>query len=350
MKKIILLLVGISVFIVFILAIGVDFNELYSYLLGVDPRYYLVAIILDVGFMTSYATAWYFLVRSIHSRVRIKDILFIVLVGWFGDMVVPAAFVTGEAIRLYLLNKLYGIDYSKGFATILIHRLMSALSFVMFIILGLIFLVEGGTVVGNEMIKQALFGVSLAFIAIVSVSMLIMREDITERIVLEFVKRFSKYLDRWNLRERVLDSLKGYKESITVLKTSTSNLLLGFFSMIIQWLFGISIPYVIFQGVGYRMSFWALAVAYPLYGLADNIPLGIPVNAGILDAAMTSMFILLGAPKEIALSVTLLTRSIIVLFEAVVTGSITLVYVARIIGEIRIDNVKKLLYQITVKD
>jgi len=349
----ILIVIGVLVFIAYIFLIGVDVNKLFSVLRKSSSMYYFLAVIIDVGFIFFYGLAWFFLVKCICREIKLKDAILIVIIGWFGDMLIPAAFMTGEALRLYLLKKLYNIDYSRGLATVVVHRVLSAIAFAMFVSTGLIFLIEGRKILSSDIIKRGIFAISLAVIVIIVGLLLVFRIDLIERYSIkafDYLGRSFRRIRLQKYQEKVLSLIKSYRESMILLREKTSNIFLGFLFLIIQWCLGVSIPYVFFIAVGHKMSFWALATAYPIYGLADNLPIGIPANAGVLDIAMTSMFILLGVPKEVAVTVTVLTRSIIVLFEAIFTGTITVIYSSKFFEDFNLEFLKNLTQKIPIKE
>ena len=135
-----------------------------------------------------------------------------------------------------------------------------------------------------------------------------------------------------------------FEFSLRVMKKYRATILGSFLILLLQWSLGVAIPYLFFLAVGYRnISFWTLSVAYPIYSLMDNIPIGIPANAGVLDIAMISTFVVLGIPKEIATLVTILTRSIIVIFEAILTGSISVIFLSRTFAHFSIRDLRKIV-------
>ncbi len=351
-KSSILIVIGILAFIAYILLLGVDIKHLILVLDRSSPVYYIAAIIVDIFFIFFYGFAWFFLVKSICKKIKLKDAILFVVVGWFGDMLIPAAFMTGEALRLYLLKKFYDVDYSRGLATVVVNRVLSAIAFAIFVSVGLVFLFEGGKFLSSDVIKRGIFAISLAVIVIIVGLLLVFRIDLVEKYSIKAFDYLGRSFGKIRLEKyqgKILSLIRSYKESMDLLREKTSNILLGFIFLVIQWSLGVTIPYIFFLAVGYRMSFWALAIAYPIYGLADNLPVGIPANAGVLDIAMTSMFILLGAPKEVAVTVTLLTRSIIVLFEAVFTGSITALYSSKLFEGFSLEFLKNLMQSISTE-
>jgi len=332
--SLLMLTLGLLFLLLYLILLGVDVNELLRRLSAADKRMLILAIITDTFYILFYAFAWFFIVKAVFKEVRLLDAVLIVLVGWFADMLVPAAFVTGELVRLYLLKRIYGVNYSRTAATIVVHRLLSALAFALFVGIGLVFLAET-PLSSSEEFKHFSFIAVLAGITVVAGVLFIVKIESIARGLGYFISKAgrSKYLSRFLKRIKMEESLESFIASIALLKKHRVEVLLGFALLILQWGLGVSVPYVVFDALGYHMSYWKLAVAFPIYGLADNVPVGIPVNAGVLDAAMISMFILLGAPRDIAVGATFLTRAITVIYEAILTGLVTVAVVPRILGE-----------------
>ena len=331
-----LFIAAVSFFIIFlVLILRVDLYEALRIFTSSRKDYFALAIGWDLGFMFFYGVAWYFLVRIISDKVSLKESVIIVIISWFGDMVIPAAFITGEIIRLVFLKRRYNINMSEAAATVVVHRLLSITAFVLFIMLGTSYLILNGyNIKVNVFLQIILFvilALSLAFLCFI----IIIRAELFEKVVLKVFNFITKTLKRKYLEkysEHLERSLNAFKSSMSLIKKKRINVILSFICLIIQWICGIMIPYTFFRSVNYPVSFWVLAMAYPMYGVIDNIPVGIPANAGILDAAMVSTFVLLGINKEVATAVTSLTRFVIVIFEAIFTGTITFIFGPRLLN------------------
>jgi len=339
-------MLAIAFFICFIMfIIRIDVKRALSIFASSKKEYFLIAIIFDVGFMVFYALAWYCLVRIISGEVKLSDAVLVMLISWFGDMLIPAAFITGEAIRLAFLKRRYGIDLSKAAATVVVHRLLSTIAFVLFIFLGAAYLIINGYRIIADVLLHAIFFALLAASLAVLCTLVIFKIEVFEKLSVRLFDRVIKLLKRKHLekyRQHIEESLESFKLSMDMIKRKRLNVVLSFVNLIIQWICGIMIPYTFFRSVKYPVSFWLLAMAYPMYGVIDNIPFGVPANAGFLDAAMVSTFVLLGIDKETAAVVTGLTRVIIVIFEAILTGAITVLFGPKLFN-ISLSKLKELL-------
>lgn len=333
-------LLSLLIFLVYISILGISPDRLFTLLHSIDPRFYLLAIVLDTGYIVFYAVSWFFLVRTIYP-IKLWTAIKIVMIGWFGDMLVPAAFITGEATRIYLLKRTCNTDYTKAIAIAVMHRLLSTVAFITYVSTGTLLLMHWGTLSSMKLAEHIMFALALALIALVIGFLLVFKEDLIKKSGLLIFNYLAKSFEKIKLekyKKKVLEAMQAYEESMKLIKEKPAGVFLCFIFMLFQWGLGVALPYLFFKALGYSMSYWALAVAYPIYGLADNIPLGIPANAGVLDLAMTSLFIIMGATKEVALSVTLLTRSVTVVYEGILTGIVTILVIPKIIGEISIRN------------
>ena len=344
LKPVILLLIGILFFSFFLLIIGIDFNVIYKNLLEINLYYLPLIICVDILFILSYALAWFFLVKIVCPEIKLGKAMLIVIAGWFGDMLIPAAFMTGEALRLILLKKIYKLDMSKAAATVVIHRLLNALAFLFLMLMGIAMLAfYGETKV--EILHHSVTIILLSILGL-AIAFFVLRKIRILRKVLKVIVRYlsavfkTKKLDV----ESKIDSIfTSFENSLNIITKNKTRVLIGFIILLFQWFLGVTIPYLFFLSVGYRVNFWILSVAYPIYSLMDNIPIGIPANAGVLDIAMISTFVVLGIPKEIATLVTILTRSIIVIFEAILTGSISVIFLSRTFAHFSIRDLRKIV-------
>ncbi|OYT62591.1 MAG: hypothetical protein B6U69_01370 [Thermofilum sp. ex4484_15] len=324
-----LLSVGILSFMAFMIIVGVDINKVIKLLGTLDLRYVSLALLFDVTFILLYATSWYFLVKVILVNLKLRDSLIAVTMGWLGDMMVPAAFTTGEAIRLYYLKKVYDLDYSKSLATVVVQRLLGSLAFASYLLMGLMYVWLKGLTVAKPLYKEA-FLFAFASLSLVALGFLtIIRIGTFNRLVDFLCDKLLNILSKTKFKKYAASLTEGalsLKKSMAIIRERRSYMAIAFALLLLHWSAGIMIPYCYFKALGHPVSFWLLSLAYPIYGAVDNIPLGIPVNAGLLDIAMSATFMLLGISKEIAVTATLLTRLTTVVFETITTGSVSLLF------------------------
>jgi len=159
---------------------------------------------------------------------------------------------------------------------------------------------------------------------------MLFRPSIGSRIVLRLIGRFAKSKWTAGLVHRITGGVLGFETSMKLMRAQGQNIPLSFLFLVLQWFFQVLIPYsfligvssTLQQPVNYWTFFWLISVAFPIFGLVNLIPIGIPGMVGILDSAMAGTFILLGITPEAAIATTLLTRIVLVVFELSVCGAV----------------------------
>lgn len=326
-----LLAIGISAFALFWVTLRVNADEVRDLARSVGLTTLAIAILFDILNIISYGSAWYFLVHTVHPTARIRKCVQGVMISIFGDILVPTASVTGEALRVAFANREFSLSYPQGIATTVVHRVLNLFAFVgIFGVSSIILLLQGGLNQGLRIDVLALL--ILAIIpGILGVS-LVLRPNIVNSLLQRFIHATASHPRIERFFSRLLGGTESFEKAISIMRTKRGILLVAYIFLILQWLFQILIPYAFLVGVSqaFHMSvnywtyFWLVALAFPLYGLVNLMPIGIPAMAGILDSAMASTFIVLGFIPEVAITTTLLTRFVIVLFESTLTGAVTL--------------------------
>ena len=275
-KSLILLLLGIIFFMIYLHALNIDLRHILSKICEINPLYIPLILLVDILFILTYSVAWFILVKIICPQITIKDSVLIVVVGWFGDMLIPAAFITGEALRLILLKKHYSLDMSKAAATVVIHRLLNAMAFLFYITTGLIMLSISHESMSSRILYQSLVIMILSLIGLLIALSLLKRIYILREFIRKMSRILSIFLRKKNLKieKKIDDFFNSFEYSLRIMKKYKVAILGSFLILLLQWSLGVAIPYLFFLAVNYKdISFWTLSVAYPIYSLMDNIPL-----------------------------------------------------------------------------
>jgi len=119
MRTIPLMLLGISIFILFLFF--VDFSKIAGVLMKVNPVIFSMAVLATLLDITFFAFTWHYLLRSLSVKVNFFRSLSYVLVGILVDIIVPAESVSAEVSKIYLMRK-DGEDVGKVTATLIIQR------------------------------------------------------------------------------------------------------------------------------------------------------------------------------------------------------------------------------------
>ncbi len=323
--------IGILAFALFWISLGVSLDEVRGLIRSIGFSILMLTLLFDILNIVSYGSAWYFLVHTVHPAVRARKCVQGVMISIFGDILIPTASVTGEALRVAFANREFNLPYSKGFATTLVHRVLNVFAFAG--ILGVssaVLLFQGGL---NPYLRlDVTILLLLVLIPAILGVVVLRRPSLVTRIVTRLSGRFASYPRTAKFARMLLEIMEDFERAMALIKTRIRAVLIAFTFLIFQWFFQILIPYSFLVGitlargdsVNYWTFFWLVALAFPLYGLINLAPIGIPAMAGVLDSAMAGTFILLGFPAEVAITTTLLTRVVIVLFESTLTGTVTI--------------------------
>jgi uncharacterized protein (TIRG00374 family) len=331
-RLLILLSLGIAAFTIFFISLHANLDEVRVLIRSVGIPILLLALILDILNIVSYGSAWYFLVHTIHPTVRIRKCVQGVMISIFGDILIPTASVTGEALRVAFANKEFNLPYSQGFATTLVHRVLNVFAFAGVLGVSSIILLVGGGLPPGLRVEVFLLLIIVTIPEVLGV-LVLRRPSIVTKIVTSVSRLFAFHPRTERFVKRLLEIMEDFEKAVSLIRVRIRVVLVAFAFLLLQWLFQILIPYVFLigvsialqvRGIDYWTYFWLVALAFPLYGLVNLMPIGIPAMAGVLDSAMAGTFILLGFPPEVAITTTLLTRIVIVLFESTLTGTVTI--------------------------
>jgi len=328
-RLIIQLAVGLMAFALFWFIIRADINRVGNLVASVNSLTLVLALFFDVLNIIFYGTAWYFLVHTLHPKVRLVKCVEAVMISIFGDILVPTASVTGEALRVSFANREFGLPYPEGIATILVHRVLNGLASGTILAIGAAVLVLGGELSPRLRLYILVLLILVMIPSLLGITMLF-RPGIGSRIVLRLIGGFANRPLTAGFVHRVTGGVLGFETSMKLIRARGQNILFSFFFLGFQWFFQVLIPYsfliaissTLQQPTNYWTFFWLISVAFPIFGLVNLIPIGIPGMVGILDSAMAGTFILLGITPEVAIATTLLTRIVLVVFELSVCGAV----------------------------
>ncbi|MHC1601301.1 MAG: lysylphosphatidylglycerol synthase transmembrane domain-containing protein, partial [Candidatus Nezhaarchaeales archaeon] len=264
----------------------------------------------------------------------LKDCVSISLVSLFGDVMIPTGTVTGEAIRLLLAKRKLKIGINKALASILVHRIVNLMAFILYFIIGLIsfWSVEASNVGLMVILILALIAAGGGLYCIRSFSKSKRFQGFIARASEKMLKTFKRWSDEAD--NMIEYSINEFSSAIDSMFSKPHIIALSFMIFVCQWAAAITVPYIVFLSLGYEVPYSLVAAAYPIYSLSLMIPVGIPAMLGIVEASMTATFIALGVPATMASSASILTRIIVVWFEVAVTGSVTALYSMNIFSEI----------------
>jgi glycosyltransferase 2 family protein len=157
----ILLAVGLIVLCLLVWNIGP--SNIYEAASKLGPSTLFLILIPSVVMYVIEAYGWHIVLGQAAQRVPFWRLLAIRTAGEVVNMTTPTAFLGGEPLKAYLLNKNYQVPISEGGASVVIAKTTMTIAEVLYILMGiaLAFWILGAGSSAGQTITAALFSVGL---------------------------------------------------------------------------------------------------------------------------------------------------------------------------------------------
>jgi uncharacterized protein (TIRG00374 family) len=317
-KKFFLPLVGILAFFAYLLIYNVDFSNLATIIAGLNVPLFIIAMLVGVVSVFFFAVSWRVLLSSLKISVPSKTLFLYVLYSLYADIVVPAGAVTGDVVRIYLIDRRERGVKTKVLASVLTQRLLGMALNIIVIALGIFLLFVGAEFDTGLVYYVALVGVLISC-ALVFVVVLIANNTLSKRIIVgalaivdKVTRKRWRVSEKWGLRVDV--AVEGFRESMSNFKGHPKVLAVSTIYLALNWFCSFSIPYIIFFSLGFPVPFYVALLTGSIVVAVRAIPVGIPFEIGIPDIAMATLFIALGVPATVSATVTILSRMVTLWF------------------------------------
>jgi len=319
----IMLIVGVVVFILYLYF--ADVGEIAKIIMSLDLKFALIAIFIDLACIGLFVLAWYVLLKN--PGMSFKDCFEIVLVSIFGDLMIPTASISGEFFRVSLAVKRGNIHVSEATASVLLHRVLLALTFAVVLIASLFNLIGHNVVslaeiyvLGIVAILDLVLGISVIYMALRAH----LFEKNVERLAIRLgglLRRLRPNYDSDRLRSSLLQGFRAFVLAIRSVKVDV--LVVASFILTARWFLIAMIPYIMFISLGRPVSYWIVLGVSVFASMVQIIPIGIPGMVGVMEVSMTALFIGFDIPPALAASATILTRLVIFWFELIISAFAT---------------------------
>ncbi len=312
-KTVILPIVGIIAFLLYIYLFNVDIPQIIETVQHVQPIPYAAAVLISFIEILFYALSWRSILSGLNVKLsKIKSYIY-VCCGLFMDILIPAESVSGEICRVYLVNREQRGVTGKVVASLMTYRLLSMVMNTAFLVLGAVLLF--GVVQINPLVSsviQLFIAVTVGLIALFLG--ICWKETLTLKII-NFVIRVGEFLSRgkWHLekiREDALNASKSFHSSMKDLLRNPRHLAVPSIYLALNWAASMCIAYLVFISLGLNVSWGVILITTSLVTAIKSIPVGIPFEVGLPEITMTTLYVSLGIPADIAATSTILSRLI----------------------------------------
>jgi uncharacterized protein (TIRG00374 family) len=311
-------LLGLVGFFLYIYLFHVDILGIISTAQSANPLIYSVAIIFGLLEVFFYTVSWYMLTNHLSIKMTLTKAYLYVWYGLYVDIIVPAESISGEATRAYLLTRDQCGAFGKVLASLFTHRLLGMAMNVIILILGIVLLsVEGQ--VATTVFNLIVFIAAAITALIVAMTILAFKETWTLKILnslTSFACKISR--GRWTLskfRNEAVEVTDHFHDGMTEYRHNTKPLATSLFYLAVTWFFSLAIPYLVFQSLGYPVSWGIVLITSAIVLAVKSIPVGIPFEVGIPEATMTTLYIAMNVDPAVSATATILTRIITLWFR-----------------------------------
>ncbi|MGQ9759907.1 MAG: lysylphosphatidylglycerol synthase transmembrane domain-containing protein [Candidatus Methanomethylicaceae archaeon] len=316
----VMLIIGAAIFVIYLYL--ADLEEIISTIMSLDIKIALVTVIIDLTCIGLFSLGWYVLLRN--PGMSFRDCFEIVLVSIFGDLMIPTASISGEFFRVSLAVKRGKIQVSEATASVLLHRILLALTF------GIVLLISIFYLLGLDIVPLAeVYALGIIAIADLTLGIVVMYAALRAQIFEKYVERIAMKLggvlkrvrpnhNPDSLRLSILGGFRTFVNAIKGIKAST--FILSFLILMVRWFLIATVPYIMFISLGRPVSYWLVLGVSVFVSMVQMIPIGIPGMVGIMEVSMTAFFMGFGIPPPLAASATILTRLVIFWFELILSA------------------------------
>lgn len=300
-KTVLFPIVGVIAFFLYIYLFQVDIVGIIATARTADPLPYVAAAVLSIVEILFYALSWRVLINFLHVKLSVIRSYLYVWYGIFIDTIIPAESVSGEAVRIYLVQREQGINScGPTTASLVTHRLLGmALNvIVLFIGMGLLY-TEGVTsgIILNVILALAA-GITAVLVLLIVFSF---REQWTLRVV-NGLASFAQWITRgkWKrlakVREDACRIASSFHVSMKKFGRNPKPLLLSLLILALTWFFNLSTTYLVFLALRTPVSWSIILITTAITLAVKSIPIGIPFEVGLPEITMTTFYTSFLAP------------------------------------------------------
>jgi uncharacterized protein (TIRG00374 family) len=298
-----------------------DLGKIYDAIISADLRLVGIAVGLYFFEVLFWADRWRIALMAAGYNLSFRRSYVIAHSGMFFSNITPFSKSFGEPFRAYLIKKVQKVPYPAGFATILAEGILTLPTFFGLLLAGMIFLIrlQSPPLWASVAVLVTIFSLLIAFVPL---AYSLIKRRTASGGIFRVIRWLYRRMGRKISDKKIMDPIKRFyantkivlhdrKKAVVI---STIALLLNLVSIMRIW--------IILFAFGQNASLAAplLAVTIPI--LAGGIPF-LPGGLVLVEASMVGVFVASGIPLTIAVSATLVERSISYLLSTIVGAGAT---------------------------
>jgi uncharacterized protein (TIRG00374 family) len=287
-----------------------DARDLVRTAAGIRPAVLGLPALLTLASYAAMSRSYQQIADTAGCRLSFREWLRITFVSNTINYLVTSAGLSGFAVRMFLLAQ-RGVPSNRAVLISLVQTFLTNFTLLLFILLGFATLV-----VRHYLPGQALVGASVAvvlFVAILAWSVVLMYNRRLRRRTLFFVAdtihRFlRRFVPRWSPgRVRLWRFQHNLNDGLEFLLARKDRMLAPAGWIMLDWVLTISILWAAFRAVNYALAPGLVVVGFAI-GICLSLVSLVPAGLGVMEGAMTGVYVGLGVPYETALVAVLIFR------------------------------------------
>ncbi len=308
----IVVLIGVIIFGLFSREIGLE--TFISRISQVNKSLFLLVIIFNFLNLLAFTMTWRYLIRG---KISFRKLFEFYMAGTFINNITPTIGTGGEPVKAMLLGKETGTDKSECFAGVVSQRMLNMFPFLIIGGFGiaLLFSIPGIRLETWQIIVLA-FSITLTFSLFAMVIYFYVKKDKLSlfvhsliRFIAPFIGLVKKGFNHRAYMDAVDESINSFHGGLRNIGHNRDGVLKATLLSFMGWVFDIMAIYAVFLSLGVTdIQISILIITYTLSMMASWLPLGSPGGLGIVEAAMASLFIFSGIPKDVAVAAAWLYR------------------------------------------
>lgn len=332
----------LSILLILLLLWWAGIGEIQEVLKNANADYLLLAVLVCIVSLITWALRWDVLLKSLGIRSPFKNVLAGLLIGVFVNNVTPGARGGGEPVRMYYISKKTGEPYGHVFATVMMDRVSDVIPVVIMLLLATIHVYY----LGSLTLSAVIFLIDFVFaVLLLSLLGIFLSERRTKNLLYWFYRRFKKLMPKKALKyeskffHAVEVSVPQFQENFRRLLRHRRAFLMALIYSGISWSLIVLRSYFIFLSLNYRiplMSVLVVQVVGTVLGMMSVVPGG----AGITEAINSAVYIFLGIDKELAVTATVLDRLVSYWVPTVIGAVLTAHFGISIEGTAQSESIK----------
>ena len=304
-------------------------------LLSVNPLVIVLMVALQLLGFGFYTTAWYLLILASGYRMRYLTCLGITLASIFAVYTMPSG-VFLEVARCILGSKETGMPLGESTSTVVLHRILYVLGFLVSTALALFALFSEGMTTSFSLLGLA--SIPIATIAGLAILLYLSFDPKKIAPILNRALRLAQPIIRLIQNEAVVDGkadqfLTEYHRGFRKMISSKPQLLSSFLASLGDWGCSVAILWIVLASLDANASLWVVMITISIGKMIQMTPVAIPGMIGVYETAVTTVLALFAVPVSIGASAALLSRIVTVWLELPITGVAAYHYGFKLLGK-----------------